>query len=167
MAKLQPYIQEIADEGVELARKLDDDFLIEYDDGDDGADAGFVSGHMDELKVNEDRTIHLIEYKTKKSGYVNYYALAPATFQIQIYAWLLEPIVALLGYRITRARLVFLTQKEKPIGTKDVSLDYELIEREIRDVIRQFRKEPKDMIPPARYKCRMCPQIYKTRCPYQ
>jgi len=163
LAKLQPFIQETADEGVELGRKIDDDFLIEHSADDD---VGWLSGHPDELKVNEDHTIHLIEYKTKRSANVNYYSLAPAEFQIKIYSWIMEPILSLLGYRITKAQLVFLDQKEQPIGTKEVVLNYELIEKEIRDVLMQWRKEPKDMIPPARWKCRICPKIYRTRCPY-
>jgi len=164
MEKIQPFILETASEGIELARKIDDDFLIEHDEDDD---VGYISGHMDELKVNDDHTIHLIDYKTKKSGYVTYYALAPAMFQLQIYAWILKPVLDLLKYKITIAHLVFLTQKGKMLGTKAVPLDYESIENEIRDVIKQFRKKPKDMIPPARYKCRYCAKIYKEKCPYQ
>lgn len=127
----------------------------------------FVTHDVDELKVNPDRTVILIEYKTKKSKYIRPIDLAPAIFQAKMYAWLLEPYMALMNYRIIKGLVMFLDTKGKPIGqSEDIYFDYAKIEEEIEFILAQFNN-PDTLIPPQRWKCRFCDDIFKSRCPFQ
>lgn len=160
MAKIKPFIDNVAPEGFEIARKWDDDTLIENDD------EGWISGHCDELKVNADHTVSLVEYKTKSSPYVDWIDLSPAILQLKIYSWLLEPMLTLIGYRITEATVVFLDRKGYAIGEKRVPINYQEIEREMQSIFDEFKKPMNEMVPPKRFKCYTCAEVYKSRCPY-
>jgi len=127
----------------------------------------FVTHDIDELQVNPDRTVVLIEYKTKKNKYIRPIDLAPAVFQAKMYAWLLEPYMNIMNYRIIKGVIVFLDTKARPIGQSEhIYFDYEKIEEEIAFILAQCN-DPKTLIPPQRWKCRFCDDIFKSRCPFQ
>jgi len=127
----------------------------------------FVTHDIDELQVNPDRTVVLIEYKTKKNKYIRPIDLAPAVFQAKMYDWVLEPYMNIMNYRIIKGVVVFLDIKGRPIGQSEhIYFDYEKIEEEIAFILAQFN-DPKTLIPPQRWKCRFCDDIFKSRCPFQ
>ena len=127
----------------------------------------FVTHDIDELKVNPDRTVVLIEYKTKKSRYIRPIDLAPAVFQAKMYAWLLEPYMNIMNYRIIKGVVVFLNTKGKPIGqSEEIFFDYFEIEEDIERILYQFNN-PEALIPPQKWKCNICDDVFKSRCPFQ
>lgn len=128
---------------------------------------GQVSGHPDELKVNADHTIHMIEYKTTRSSYITWIGLGPASFQLKLYIWITQPVFEMLGYKVNEASIVFITQKRcKVIGEHYIHIDNETTEAEITQILTYLNGPIDKLIPPRRWKCLHCPQVYKKRCPY-
>jgi len=127
----------------------------------------FVTHDIDEFKVNPDRTVVLLEYKTKKSRYIRPIDLAPAIFQTKMYAWILEPYMAIMNYRIIYGTVIFLDTKSRPIGqSENIFFDYREIEEDISRILYQFNN-PDELIPPQRWKCKFCPEVFTSRCPFQ
>ena len=151
-------------------------------------DGATVIGHIvthgvDDWECNPQREVTLIEYKTTNQKYVDNYKLSTALFQTKLYIWILDPLLKLGGYRIVRGKVVYLARDGKPIGEKIIRIDespkYETenyeddwfvyntkrVESEIAKILDQF-EHPENLIPPARFKCARCPQIFKNECPF-
>jgi len=128
---------------------------------------GHVVTHgVDDFRVYPDRTVILVEYKTTAQRVIDYYKLAPAVFQLKVYMWILEPYLKLGGYKLLRGEVVFLTRRGKPLGVKQiVDYDSKEVEQQLARIFYQFN-HPESLVPPARWKCLNCPQVYKKECPF-
>lgn len=146
------------------------------------------------FKVEDGKDVVLTEYKTTNQRYIDNYKLCTALFQIKIYAWLLEPLLVKRGYRIKKLEVVYLNRLGEVVGQKDVWNLYclstnpevidvltqlnhnglgrfiyngDIVEADIKNVIREFNKPITELIPPARYKCYCCDAVFKNRCPFK
>lgn len=133
-------------------------------------DGETVLGHIvthgvDDFRVYPDRTVIFEEYKTTAQRVIDYYKLTPAIFQLKVYMWIMEPYLKVGGYKLKHGQVVFLTRRGKPLGTKEVYYNQEEVEGQITRILYQF-EHPEELIPPARWKCRICPEVYKRRCPF-
>ena len=145
-------------------------FLRKWYDG--NTVIGYITTHgVDDFRVYPDRTVILVEYKTTKQNVIDYYKLAPAVFQLKVYMWILEPYLNVGGYKIQRGEIVFLKRlgkgRIKPLGIKQI-VDYDAadVERQISQILYQFN-HPEELIPCAKWKCKICPEVFKKRCPFQ
>lgn len=149
-----------------------------------GETVGYITTHgIDDFEVTPNKEVTLVEYKTTNQRYVDNYKLCTALFQIKLYWWILRPLVEAAGYRIVKAKVVYLNRKGEPIGEKTIRQDessfYEVenykddwfvyntvkIEKDIENIFCQF-EHPEQMIPPAKFKCFNCSPIFKKRCPF-
>jgi CRISPR/Cas system-associated exonuclease Cas4 (RecB family) len=129
---------------------------------------GHVTTHgVDDFRVSPERKVVLVEYKTTGQRIIDYYKLMPAVFQLKVYMWILEPYLKIGAYTIKRGEIVFLDRKGKPLGCKEIT-DYTAaeIEDNIARILSQF-KHPETLIPPAKWKCFNCPEVWKSKCPFQ
>jgi CRISPR/Cas system-associated exonuclease Cas4 (RecB family) len=126
-----------------------------------------VTSGVDDFRVSPERDITFIEYKTSAQKVIDYYKLAPASFQLRVYMWIFEPILKIGGYKTSHGEIVYLTRKGDPIGKHDI-VDYDATstETEIERILKQFR-DPSTLIPPSKFKCFRCPDVYKSKCPFQ
>ena len=126
-----------------------------------------VTSGVDDFCVSPERDITFIEYKTSAQKVIDYYKLAPASFQLRVYMWIFEPFLKIGGYKTSHGEIVYLTRKGEPIGKHDV-VDYDAaaVETEIARILEQFR-DPTKLIPCAKWKCYRCPETYKSKCPFQ
>ncbi len=134
-------------------------------------DGSTVLGHItthgiDDFRVNPNREIVITEYKTTGQKVVDHFKLWPAVFQIKVYMWILEPYLAVGGYKIQYGEVTFLDRRGNPLGTKEIR-DYSAkdVEFHIGQILEQFR-DPSKLIPCARWKCLHCDECYKSRCPF-
>jgi len=145
-------------------------------------------------KVSPDKEVVLTEYKTTNQRYVDNFKLATAVFQIKIYAWLLEPLLAKRGYYIKKLEVIYLSRAGEPIGQKEIwnyqclsdkpevveilkqlnGNDFgrfiynpDQVERDLKRIIAEFNKPLEDLIAPARHKCFRCDGVFKNRCPFK
>jgi len=149
-----------------------------------------VTHGIDGFKVNKDKEVDLIEYKTKGGWRVYPVSLMPAIFQTKVYMWVLDPLIREHGYTWRHTDIVFVKRDRRrrahfePIGETRVE-DYDSIkvENKILEILDEWdraskaktSKERRDiLIPPKSYKCRFCPSCYKNgenkyglRCPFQ
>lgn len=150
-----------------------------------GETKGFLTTHgIDDFRVNPDKSVVLVEYKTTSQKVIDWYKLSTALFQLKVYAWILEPILTAGGYRIEKAELVYLPQQKRgkkhkepwqlePLGIRTIACgtqrdDYNAaaVEADIAMIFREFGN-PCNMQPPARFKCYSCHPNYKACCPLQ
>jgi hypothetical protein len=147
-----------------------------------------------QFKVDEAKEVILTEYKTTNQRYVDNFKISTAIFQIKIYAWLLEPLLAKKGYYIKKLEVVYLSRAGEPIGQKEIwnyqclsdkpevteilkqlsGGDFgryiyspEQVERDIKSIRAEFNKPLEEMIACARFKCYRCDAIFKNRCPFK
>ena len=129
---------------------------------------GHITTHgIDDFRVSPERTIIMMEYKTTNQRIIDHYKLSPAIFQLKVYMWILEPYLIAGGYKIKRGEIVFLNRKGEPLGVKEIE-DYSAtdVELNIARILEQFR-DPTKLIPPAKFKCYGCPEVWRKGCPFQ
>ena len=144
----------------------------------DGQVVGWITSHgFDDFRVDPDKKVTIVEYKTTSQKVVDWYKLSTAIFQLKVYMWMIEPLLKQGGYTLHKAEIVYYPQLGKrdkrlphevePLGVKTIT-DYSeaSVEADIENIFKQFG-EPTKMIPPARYKCYMCHPNFKSQCPFQ
>jgi len=118
-------------------------------------------GDYDDLIIDfRNKLVTIREFKTVSSwNGVNEYVLAPAKFQIKTYAYILAPIIEKLGYKINSFHYIeFYTRNGIFIERFAVTYDPKDYLEELGFLYRLHKGE-ENIIPPARWKCRSCPQI--------
>lgn len=144
-------------------------------------DVGWVATHgMDDWKVDDKRRVTNIEYKTKKGWKVYPTSLMPALFQAQVYMWIYEPYLMLGGWHWKESWVVWLKRKRDgfaPIGeTRVDEYDSAEVQAQIAKIFDEWnraseaktnKERRRILIPPKRFKCRICPDAYKSECPFQ
>ena len=129
---------------------------------------GHITTHgIDDFRVSPERNVIMMEYKTTNQRVIDHFKLSPAIFQLKVYMWILEPYLAAGGYKLVKGELVFLNRKGEPLGVKEV-LDYSAVqvEENIARILAQFN-DPSTLIPPAKWKCYGCPDVWRKGCPFQ
>ncbi|MDH5634750.1 MAG: hypothetical protein OEY30_02875 [Candidatus Bathyarchaeota archaeon] len=144
-------------------------------------DIGWIATHgLDDFKIDNQRRVTNIEYKSKKGWRVDPVSLMPALFQTKVYMYIYEPYLILGGWYWKESWVVWLKRTRdgfEPIGETRVD-DYDSAEtqRKIADIFDEWNRasEAKTnaerrriLIPPKKFKCRICPEVYKTSCPFQ
>jgi hypothetical protein len=141
---------------------------------------GYITSHgFDDFRVDPDKKVTIVEYKTTSQKVVDWYKLSTAIFQLKVYCWMLDPLLKAGGYTISKAEIVYLPQPPKrktveapsphltePLGVKTIDYNEAAVEADIRSVFAQFA-HPDKMVAPARYKCYMCHPNFKSRCIFQ
>jgi hypothetical protein len=146
-----------------------------------GKVVGYIVSHgFDDFRVDPDKRVTIVEYKTTSQKVVDWYKLSTAIFQLKTYAWMLEPILKDGGYTIDKLEIVYIPQPDRrkkgeppaphtlePLGVRTIT-DYSAAstEADIRMVFQQFA-DPSKLIAPARYKCFMCHPNFKSQCIFQ
>jgi len=141
----------------------------------------------DDFRVNENREVDLIEYKTKGGWRVQPVSLMPAIFQAKIYCWILEPYILLKGYRWREIWVIFLKRRRgakfSPIGEHEIqSYNSIEVEEKIAEIFDEWNRasEAKTdeerrsiLIPPKSWKCVSCPGVFRLgknhlglKCPF-
>lgn len=119
-------------------------------------------GDFDDLIIDfRNRLITIREFKTVGSwNGINQYVLAPASFQIKSYAYILKPIIeGKLDFQINNFHYVeFYTRNG--IFIERFTIEYNPDEYlEQLDYLHRLWRGEEEVIPPARWKCRSCPLI--------
>ena len=135
---------------------------------------------MDDFKVDDKRRVVNIEYKTRGSWRVQPITLMPAVFQAQVYMFIYEPYLLLGGWHWKESWVVWLKRLRgefKPIGETLVDeYDSAEVQAKIAKIFDEWNRasEAKTneerrriLIPPKKFKCRMCPEVFKKLCPFQ
>jgi len=125
-----------------------------------------VTHGLDDFKVYPDRKVKPYEYKFTSQRYLNWFKLGTAVFQMKVTMWLYDPILRRGNYEMVDGELAFFNFRGNPLGTKDVVYNQFEVENSIASILYQFRN-PSELIPPARWKCTHCHEVFKTRCPFQ
>jgi len=142
---------------------------------------GWVRTHgMDDFKVDDKRRVVNIEYKTSGGWKIYPTTLMPAIFQTKIYQWIMEPYLLIGGYHWKGSHIVWLKRLRndfKPIGeTTDIEYDSAEVQEQIDTIFNEWNRasEAKTneerrniLIAPKKFKCTMCSEIFKSRCPFQ
>jgi CRISPR/Cas system-associated exonuclease Cas4 (RecB family) len=127
----------------------------------DGID---IIAHPDDLFVLGKNTVQLVEYKTIDKMNVKMWKSSLAKYQLQIYCWVLEPILKQLGYRMAHHHyVVYLSRQGQFIKKVMVEQDNRCTEAMIRQVL-AFWKTGQPLIPPMKWKCTMCSANFKQEC---
>ncbi|MEM1514705.1 MAG: hypothetical protein QXT26_08935 [Thermoproteota archaeon] len=123
-----------------------------------------IIGHPDDLTVLSKNRVQVIEYKTVDNTSIKPWKTVLAKFQAQIYAWILEPILAQVGYQIAHTHKVIYLSRTGVFAKKlGVEHDPLCVEHKIRGIL-EFWKTGEPLIPPKAWKCRLCPEIFRQKC---
>ncbi|MEM2367019.1 MAG: hypothetical protein QXQ50_02150 [Candidatus Bathyarchaeia archaeon] len=123
-----------------------------------------IIGHPDDLTVLGKGKVQIVEYKTIEKGNVKPWKSILAKRQVQLYAWLLEPILKELGYRLAHVhKAVYLSRNGLFIRKVSVETDNYCVERMIGEVF-GFWKVGQPLVKPLKWKCQQCPRIFREKC---
>ncbi|MDH7506543.1 MAG: hypothetical protein QHH15_01980 [Candidatus Thermoplasmatota archaeon] len=123
-----------------------------------------VLAHPDDLTVLGRNKIQIVEYKTVDKSNVKPWKSVLAKYQTQIYAWVLEPILKELGYRLAHYHtVVYLKRNGVFLRKVTVEQDNYCVERMIKQVF-GFWKTGQPLITPLKWKCQECPSVCKEKC---
>lgn len=129
-----------------------------------------LSGHPDDLQILKDFTVSIVEYKTTANpniDFIEHWKLPVSSFQVQIYCFILEPIIVKLGGHVHRVHAVSYYNSK----TFDHIQDFDSIwrpqetERTIRRALGMIAN-PCEAIAPASWKCRYCSEENKKVCQF-
>ena len=123
-----------------------------------------IVGHPDDLTVLGRNKVQIVEYKTVDKPHVKPWKSVLAEKQVQLYAWLLEPIVSGLGYSLAHIhKVVYLSRNGMFLKKVSVEHDPFCVERQVSGVF-GFWKAGEPLVKPLRWKCIQCPSSFKAQC---
>ena len=130
-----------------------------------------LTGHFDDLQITIDRNVSVVENKFVMNTnlyHIQRWKLCMAKFQIQIYAWILDPIVKEMGGIINRFHVASFWDLNTFAHVHDFKVEYEPVQVE-EDILRCIRayEDPKLIIRPTSWKCKYCSEDYKKWCQYE
>lgn len=143
-----------------------------------------ITVHPDDLQVTPARRVSVIEYKTtavyvakdktweqaalELFDFVTRWKFPMARLQTQVYAWVLDPILADLGYTIDYKHCVIYydSQTFRLLGYPLIA-DYNpiIVESNLARIF-DFIADPSKCIAPALFKCRRCAKVKREKCPH-
>jgi len=123
-----------------------------------------IIGHPDDLTLLKKTRVQVVEYKTVDSQSLKQWKTCLARFQTQIYAWILEPILTQIGYSLAHNhKVVYLSRSGVFLKKLGVEHDPHCVERKITEIL-GFWETGEPLIKPFKWKCRLCPEVFKERC---
>jgi len=127
-----------------------------------------IIAHPDDLTLTSRSSVKIIEYKTVETSSPRPWKTSLVRFQTQIYAWVLEPYLKAWGYNIAYSHAaIFLTRSGIPLRKLTVRFDPKYdrlaLEQKICDIFK-FWITGEPLIPPLEWKCRLCPDVFKSKC---
>ncbi|MEM3692449.1 MAG: hypothetical protein QXI39_00290 [Candidatus Bathyarchaeia archaeon] len=123
-----------------------------------------IIGHPDDLAVLEGKKVQVLEYKTVESPQIAPWKRVLASFQVQLYAWILESVLPKIGYELAHAhKVVYLSRNGIFMKKATVEHDPYCTERKI-DAIIQFWETGEPLIAPMKWKCKQCPETFREKC---
>ena len=117
------------------------------------------------LASKDGYTVSIIEVKTTSKQYLYSFEYECAILQVRLYAWLLEPYIKELGYKLhNRMYVEVFSQKDHHLIKRiPVEPNTNTIEQEILDILDVW-----DGLKPAKYPdywvCKHCPKAIKEKC---
>jgi len=123
-----------------------------------------IYAHPDDFGIRK-RLVQIREYKSVDKYDIDPFVVCSAVLQTKIGSWVLEPILRNLKYRLDGMHEVSLYNRKTAyfIGRTRVFYDPEEIVEELRFVFGVYRGE-NPLIPPKRWKCRVCDSEIKRKC---
>jgi len=127
-------------------------------------------GHPDDLQVTlPPSTVSIVEHKTTKTkspSSIGRYKRPMSTFQAQIYAFILEPIIRELEGSISRYHAVcyWHSQTFQPIKYFIIEYYPKMAKHEIVQILTNLKENR--IIAPKSWKCRFCSQEHKEVCQF-
>lgn len=131
-------------------------------------DGHIITGRPDDYRIllhhEKKKVVSIIEVKTtsKRNLWINErYA---GIFQVQLYAWLMEPILEELGYEIhCRHYLEIYSQKDKHLIERMAIHCNPKMEDVLRQIFKAYNGQARIKFPPQ-WVCRNCPRQVKESC---
>ena len=112
--------------------------------------------------------VRFIECKTRGERSVPPFLVKPAIFQLQIYAWLFQPIISQIGYQLADVHYVDFVHRESMeiINRYPCVIHYDAIGQQVNGVITSLLRN--ENIHGAQetepWKCKNCAVEFKERC---
>jgi len=130
-----------------------------------------LTGHTDDIQITIDRSVSVVENKfvmNTNLSYIQRWKLCMAAFQIQIYAWILDPIVKEMGGIMNRFHVVSYWNLNTFAHVHDFRVEYKPVQVE-ENILRCIRayENPELIIRPTPWKCRYCSQPYRELCQFE
>jgi hypothetical protein len=130
-----------------------------------------LTGHQDDLQITIDRNVSVVEHKFVQNPnlwFINRYKFCMAELQVQIYAWILEPIVIELGGQINRYHAVCFWDMNnfQLIKTFEVLYHPAQTLENITRCVKAYENTSL-IIPPKEWKCKNCPTKHKELCIFE
>lgn len=135
----------------------------------------FLTHGSDGWKVEPNRDVWILEYKTKSTPYLTPVDIGPARFQNKEYCWLYDPIFKQINFNLRGGQIIYVKRvgnsgEFQEIGQTEKWLWNEYSEKDLLEEFEQilyFWNNPEKQIPPKHYKCLHCAAIYKEKCYFQ
>lgn len=123
-----------------------------------------IVGHVDDISLLGKNKVQIIEYKTIDKTSVKPWKSLLHKYQVQIYVWVLEPILKELGYNIAHYHsVIYLTRNGVFLKKVSVEQDNFCTERMVKEIF-GFWKSGQPLIKPLKWKCLQCPLVFKEQC---
>ena len=121
-----------------------------------------ILAHPDDLTVLD--KVQIIEYKTVDKSNLKPWKSLLHKYQVQLYAWVLEPILKEIGYNIAHYHTVVYL-KRNGLFIRKVSVEHDpfCTERLISQVF-SFWEIGQPLIKPMKWKCQECSPVFKSHC---
>jgi len=131
-----------------------------------------VRGKFDDLRILlvykkgrlKEKVVSVVEVKTTHKKFLYWHEREAAKFQLQIYLWLLEPILEELGYRLhTRHYVEIYSQKDGRLMKRIPVKEDKFIEDRITDIVLSWEGLYPMKYPELRT-CKHCPKGIREQC---
>ena len=155
------------------------DELAKYQDKDVGFMRDFedakiycnLSAHFDDLQITKDLIVSVVEHKFVMNANlynIQRWKLCMASFQSQIYSWILQPIVEELGGIMHRVNVACFWSLETFEHIHDFDVEYKPVQTQ-ENILRCVKayEDPRLIIAPTEWKCRYCSQLHKELCQFE
>ena len=129
-----------------------------------------IFGGVDAIESEglKDGIVRFIECKTRGERSVPPFLIKPAIFQLEIYAWLFQPIIEKIGYKLADVHYVDFVHRESMeiIKRYDCLIDYGFVDEKIGKIMSSIIKNEgiSGAYANERWKCRNCAVEYKNKC---
>jgi CRISPR/Cas system-associated exonuclease Cas4 (RecB family) len=129
-----------------------------------------VRGIPDDYRVISDsdsrKSVSIIEVKTTSKDFLFSYEYEAAIFQVRLYAWIMEPVLAKLGFQLhDRMYVEVYSQKDNHLIKRIPVTPYSTSEME--SLLSNIKEEWIGLRPmhyPTEWKCKTCPVQVKNVC---
>jgi len=124
-----------------------------------------LRGKFDNLEINPVLgTVSVVEGKTTGKGRLTTRELSAALFQLQIYLFILKPILNNLGWELDKYHYLEIYDQNTYTMMKRIEVEEDMeTEEMIKEIVKSFLGLSPMMLPPS-YICKRCPRQVKSIC---